>query len=295
MMMKKIKAGIVLLLSVLTFTSSFSFVQEETKISPYISFRYFKDTDNNTFLKTTLTYSKNRMEVPLQGAKVSFYSGTKSLSEIVTDNKGIAICKLNGLSDLSLDENGLWPFSMVYEGNDSIESGTSELLIRNASVAMELTEVDSIKTVVLKAEKSENGKMVPLSGEAITVYVPRMFSYLPVGEATFDDEGNATLEFPSDIPGDKDGNITVVAKFEEHAEFGNIETKTTLGWGVPPASPAQIVHRALWTKTAPRWMIYSLSVLLIGVWGHYLFAIISLIRIRRDAKRKEEEDDYGKK
>jgi hypothetical protein len=41
-------------------------------------------------------------------------------------------------------------------------------------------------------------------------------------------------------------------------------------------------------------MIYTLSVLLAGVWGHYLFAIISLIRIRIDAKRQEALDNYGK-
>jgi hypothetical protein len=36
-------------------------------------------------------------------------------------------------------------------------------------------------------------------------------------------------------------------------------------------------------------MIYTLSVLLSGVWGHYLFAIISLIRIRINAKKKKVE------
>jgi hypothetical protein len=33
-------------------------------------------------------------------------------------------------------------------------------------------------------------------------------------------------------------------------------------------------------------MIYTLTILLSGVWGHYLFAIISLIRIKMEAKRK---------
>jgi hypothetical protein len=294
-MMKKIKAGIIILLSLLTFTSGFSFVQEEIKISPYISLQYFKDTDNNTFLKTTLTYSKNRMELPLPGAKVLFYSGKRNLGEITTDTKGIAFYSLKDKSDFSPDEKGLWPFSIVFEGNDSIGNGTAELLIRNASLTMELTEIDSIKTILLKAEKSENGKMIPVTGEALTVYVPRMFSFLPIGEATFDEEGNASLEFPADLPGDKEGKITLIARFEEHPEYGNIESKLTQNWGVPAASPSQVVHRALWTKTAPRWMIYSLSILLAGVWGHYLFAIISLVRIRKDAKRKEkEEDNYGK-
>ena len=285
-----------LLLSLMTFSFGFSGTQEE-KISPYILLQYFKDTDNNAFLKTTLTYSKNRMELPLQDMKVVFYSGTDNkviLAESLTDTKGIAIFNLKNKTDLELDENGQWPFSAVYAGNDSIEGNTAEILIRDVELTMELSEVDSIKTILLKAEKIENGKMVPVSEEMLTVYVPRMFSNLAVGEVTFDETGNGSLEFPADLPGDKEGNITIIARFDEHAEFGNIERSATLKWGMPAASPAQIIHRALWTKTAPKWMIYTLTILLTGVWGHYLYALISLVRIRKDAKRKAAEDDYGK-
>jgi hypothetical protein len=159
---------------------------------------------------------------------------------------------------------------------------------------MELTEIDSIKTILLSAENVNNGRMVPVSGEKLMVYVPRMFSSLPISEATLDESGKASVEFPADLPGDKDGNITIIARFEEHPEFGNVEKQTTLKWGVPAASSTHSSHRALWTKTAPKWMTYTLSILLLGVWGHYLFALISLIRIRMDAKRKDQEDNYGK-
>ena len=57
-------------------------------------------------------------------------------------------------------------------------------------------------------------------------------------------------------------------------------------WGTPTDYSVPVSHRALWTKTAPKWMIYTLSILLAGVWGHYLFAIISLIRIKREADYK---------
>lgn len=286
-----------LLFQFLNIASGSAFSQESAKISPYISLQYFKDNDDSSFLKTTLSYSKNRMELPLPGMKITFSSGIsnkKILAEILTDNKGIATFNLENKSGISLDENGMWPFSCTYEGNDTIDAIVSELLIRDASLKMELTEIDSIKTIALHAEKLENGKMVPVSGELLTVYVPRMFSLLPVGEATLDEMGNASIEFPSDLPGDSVGNISIIAKFEEHPEFGNIEKRTSLKWGVPPAIQDHSSHRALWTKTAPKWMIYTLSILLTGVWGHYLFALISIIRIRIDAKRKEEEDNYGK-
>jgi hypothetical protein len=156
---------------------------------------------------------------------------------------------------------------------------------REVVLNMNLSLVDSIKTVTVTAHTIENGKEIPVSGETVSVFVPRMFSNLPVGELTLDDSGTASIEFPSDIPGGKEGNLTIVAAFVNNATYGNVEKREIIHWGVPtdylPTS-----HRALWTQRAPRWMIYTLSVLLAGVWGHYFFAVISLIRIRIDAKRK---------
>jgi len=269
-MKRKITIGF-LLLSFLTLTSNFLFSQEKTKITPYLQFQYFKDNDDNSFLKTTVTYSMNRMELPLPGMKIVFYSGSGMkirLAEITTDEKGVAKYNLRHDSDISADKNGLFPFNTMFAGNDTIESASAELLIRDITLKMELTEIDSIKTILLTAEKVDNGKMVPVSGEKLTVYVPRMFSLLPVGEATLDESGKASVEFPADLPGDKDGNITIISRFEEHPEFGNVEKRTTLKWGVPATSTSHSSHRALWTKTAPKWMIYTLSILLAGVWGH---------------------------
>jgi hypothetical protein len=294
--MKRDITRILLLLSFLTLTSNFSFSQEKSKITPNFQFQYFKDNDDNRSLITTVTYSKNRMVLPLRGMKVVVFSGSGKkipLSEIQTDEKGMVRYNLKHNTDLLADKNGLFPFSTTFGGNDTVESASAELLIRDVTIKMELKD-DSIKTIYLTAEKFENGKMVPVSGEKLMVYVPRMFSFLPIGEATLDESGKASLEFPSDLPGDKEGNITIISKIEDHPEFGNVEKRTTLKWGIPATSSAHSSHRALWTKTAPKWMIYTLSILLIGVWGHYLFAIISLVRIRIDAKRKEAEDNYGK-
>ncbi len=233
------------------------------------------------------------MEIPLPGMEIIFFSGKEKknrIAEAVTDEKGVATCDLKDKSDFSADATGQWPFSTEFAGNDTIESGSAELLIRDVALKMELTEVDSVKTVKLSAEKKENGKEVPAAGEMITVYVPRMFSLLPLGDVTLDDTGNGSLEFPADLPGDKEGTITIIARFEEHPEFGNVEKRATLKWGVPSSYTVPKGHRALWTKVAPLWMIFTLSILLTGVWGHYLFTIISLIRIRRDAKKNEAGD-----
>ncbi len=263
--------------------------QDVTSISPYVQLQYFKNTDNRRILQTTLTYSKNRMELPLAGMDVSFYTDAEKkelLATVLTDKNGIAKIEL-GEKKLKTDRDGLWSFSSEFAGNDTIEAGSSEITIKDVNLVMGLSEVDSIKIVTVKASVNENGKEKPVSGETVMVYVPRMFSLLPIGELTLDDSGIASIEFPSDLPGGKDGNLIVIAKFEDNAAFGNVEKNETLKWGMPTNYSVPVSHRALWTKTAPRWMIYTLTVLLAGVWGHYLFAIISLVRIRINAKKIE--------
>lgn len=265
-----------------------AFTQESALITPYVTTQYFKNSGDTSYLKTTVTYSRNRAEIPVEGLKITFRSGDsngKILSEGLTDAKGVAVCNLNR-EELKKDGEGFWPFSVSVAGNDSIEASSADLKIRNASLYMECTQTDSIKTITLRAEKLENGKMVPAAGELVNVYVPRMFSMLPVGEVTLDDSGSGSVDFPSDLPGDFNGNLYIIARFEEHAEFGNIEKKEVQKWGVPFVVTNHTSRRALWTKTAPKWMIYTLTILLAGVWSHYLFTIISLIRIKLDARKK---------
>jgi hypothetical protein len=288
--MKKSIVLPLLLLSLFSSTAISSYSQE--KINPSVQLQYFKDTDGNSILKTSLTFSRNRMEIPLKGMKITFYSGTARktrLADIITDDKGVAVYNLKPGSDFLTDNNGSWPFASEFAGNDTIGPGTSEILIKDVSLNMIFTEKDSIKTIVVNAKKKEKGKDVAVTGETVTIYVPRMFSLLPIGEAKLDESGSASVEFPASLPGDKEGNVTIIARFEDHPEFGNVEKKSTLKWGLPSTYSVPAGHRALWTKTAPKWMIYTLSILLSGVWGHYLFALISMIRIKILAKKNKVE------
>jgi len=266
------------------------FSQDRTIISPYISLQYFKNSEDHRYLQTTLTYVSNRIEFPLSGMEITFYTGSEGkdlLGTALTNEQGIATFDLPENSSLPKDNDGLWAFYTDFTGNDTIETVKADLLIRDVKLEMILSVVDTVKTVTLSALKSENNKDVPVSGEVVMLYVPRMFSLLPVAEAPLDDNGTAYIEFPSDIPGDAEGNITVISKFEEHPDFGNVERRVVIKWGVSFVNTSPAAHRALWTKTPPWWMIITLSILLIGVWGHYLFAVISLIRIKRESEKQK--------
>jgi hypothetical protein len=295
--MKRNISFTILLISFLLCIESDLYSQDKALISPYIQLQYFKNTDDQRILKTTLTYSLNRMELPLTGKEITFYSGgdkKELLGTGVTDDKGVAKIELTNALKIATDNTGTWAFKTDFKGNDTIEAASADISVKDVTLEATYSEVDSVKTISVRAFTLSNGKEIPVSGEPVLVYVPRMFSLLQIGEIALDDKGSGTLEFPRDLPGDKEGNITVFTRFEENATFGNVERQVQLKWGIPTDYSLPTTHRALWTKTAPKWMIYTLTILLSGVWGHYLFAIISLIRIRINAKRREEEENYGK-
>ncbi len=281
----------IILLSALFFTTLCGLAQEKEKITPTVTLQYLKNSEDQRILHAVLTYSKDRMEIPLQGFGISFFKGTgkELVTSVVTDSKGIATVEIGKDQKLASDSKGMWTFSSEFKGNDTIDACTAEVTVKDVILEVSLTG-DSIRTVTLRAFSLENGKEVPAKGEVVKVGVPRMFSQLPIGEVTLDDSGSGSLEFPSDLPGDKDGNLTIIAKFEENPTFGNVEKINIVKWGIPSDYTKPTVHRALWTKVAPRWMIITLTILLSGVWGHYLYAVISLVRIRIDARKKEKEE-----
>ena len=84
---------------------------------------------------------------------------------------------------------------------------------------------------------------------------------------------------------DADGKVLVIAKVEENEQYANVETEMNYSWGVPSMHGLSGSHRALWTPIAPMWMIVTLTVLLSGVWGHYIYVIIQLILIKRESKK----------
>ncbi len=277
------------LLVALLISFHFGYSQDKA-ISPSLQLMYFKNNENQRSLKGILTYTIKRKDIPLSGMDVKFYADLDKkvlLGSVVTDDKGVAYYNIDSDKNLPLNSDNAWNFYSEYDGNDSIEAISTELTIKDVNLEMELTLVDSVKTVILKANTNEKGKVIPAKDEPVNLFVTRTFSLLPAGDGTLGEDGTISIDFPTDIPGDKDGNLTIIAKFNEHPIFGNVEKKVTAQWGVPVIHQTHLTHRALWTKGAPTWMIIALSIMLVGVWGHYLYAVISLVRIKLLAKKDE--------
>lgn len=263
---------------------------EEEQLFPYFDLVYLKENDGEKILSARIYYEDEISEKSLPGLTIKFYTNQDNpvlIGEGVSANDGRATVSIDEtVIAESLPAGELWWFYAEFEGNDRISMVSAETTIMDVNLDMTLNEdEDGSKSVTLNGYMFSDGEEINLSGEEVYLFVPRMFSLLQVGSGILED-GTVTIRFPDDIPGDEEGNLPVLGRFHDHWQYGNVERKIVSDWGVPSSHEVAESYRALWTQIAPRWMIVTLTVLLLGVWGHYIFAIVSLVRIRRLAKRE---------
>lgn len=261
---------------------------EAEMIYPYFDLVYLKDTDNHRNLKARIYYEDEISAKPLPGLNIKFYTNQAEptlLGEAVSGPNGWAGITIDDSAELPADEGNNWWFYAEYEGSEMVSMVSAETSVMDMNLGMTVNEDESgAKSVTITASTVVDGEEFPISGEEVFVVVPRMFSMLPVNSGVLED-GVVTIDFPDDIPGDPQGNLTVIGRFTDHWQYGNVEKRVMTSWGIPSSHEVAETHRELWTQIAPTWMIVTLTIMLVGVWGHYLFAIISLVRISRIGKK----------
>ena len=109
---------------------------------------------------------------------------------------------------------------------------------------------------------------------------------MPIEEGEIEN-GEFEYEFPTDIPGDDDGDLTVVVSIEDHDDFGNLIQEKSVNWGIHKTVPVKKVKNTLWSESAPLWMYIVLTILLVGVWANYIYTIVNLFRIKKEGSDLE--------
>lgn len=252
-------------------------------------FKYMKNSDNTRTLTYSVKFKKDEADAkPAAGISVIFKSGDNDkLASVKTDAGGIAKYIVPASKELKYEANGKLKFTATIDANNLVESKSAELSLTDIEIQMDFKLEDSIKKVSFKAfELGPNGEKKPIPKTDINFYVPRMFSLLKVAEGSFGADGTGEIEFPSGMPGDSLGNLTVVGRIEENGDYLNVEKRQVVAWGKPVNYHIPKFQRALWTAVAPTWMIVTLTILLFGVWAHYVFVFYNLWKIKKESRRE---------
>jgi len=262
--------------------------QEDEPISSRMSLSFFKDSDQNRILTATLKYrDEDRKWQLIEGAEVIFSAGSEDeieLGKSVSDANGNAVFVIPREAVIPVDTStNLTLYLANFEGNEQFEGSDGEIEIKDIELTMKLEVVDSVKMVYVEAfEINYNEEMIPIEECDITLFVPRLYSYLPLEEGSIE-EGMAEFQFPDDIPGRDNGELFISARITEHDEYGTVEVKQEVNWGVPVAFVNEEMPVSLYGK-APIWMGIAIFGVLIGAWYHLFLVLFKLFRIKRIAK-----------
>ncbi len=289
-------AALTLLISTVSFSQS-----TKKKLKTRMSLDYYNGADNSRTLNATIYIVKEGQRIPVTNEKVYFYLGDisdgKLMDSLITDENGLAKYVFPDEYEFPIDEERKVRYATEFLGNKLYTNKDADIDIKEIFMELFLTELDSEKTVSVRGYELGNDKeMIPVVDADVLFYVPRLFNDQIVGESEFDN-GKSHIIFPENIAGDTIGNISVIARIEDHDLYGNVERRlSNFRWGtMAPIEEDKdlmtltinIPTRALWHTNAPLWMIITLVVLLTGVWGHYIYVIFSLFKLKGLSSKKK--------
>jgi len=112
--------------------------------------------------------------------------------------------------------------------------------------------------------KEKSGTVV-LKDAEVLLFAKRYFGKLQLDKSMrTNNDGEASFDFAKDLPGDKLGNVEIIAKVNDDT-YGEIESVSKFKIGVPTDQPSLTAERSIWNVLvkAPIWLIivYSLGVL----------------------------------
>ncbi len=285
--------------SVFIFLLSFFFnsgsYAQDLDVSDYrmnFKFNTTKQADNSRLLEVNFSgvNKKDRKDkIPVYDAEIKFYNVLNEdevlLGTSKTSQNGIAKLVIPKDQNYLIDSEGNISLKAQFEGTDALDGEEEEITVKNIFLDLNLEEIDSVKTVSLKAYIIDSlGTKIPVEESDIMFYIEGMLSKMKINEGTISN-GEFDFEFESHLPGDINGNITVMAMIEDSDDFGNVTQKKSIGWGVMNKK-VNAENYKLWSKAGPIWMYIVLSILLIGVWANYIYTIINLYKISKSKIQK---------
>lgn len=253
-----------------------------------------KQADNSRVLNVVflIQNKKDRKDkIPVYEADIEYYNFNDTdeilLGTSKTSKEGEAQFIIPPTQKYLLDEDGNINISARFKGNKKLKSVDDDVTVKDLFLELDLDEIDSVKTVFIKAFTIDSlGTKTPLEESDIIFAVKGMLSNMPIHEGYISD-GKYNFEFPTDIPGDKDGNLTVIALIEDSDDFATVIQEKSVTWGVNQHEIKTKVKNTLWSEAAPLWMYVVLTILLVGVWANYFYTIVNLFKIKKEGKQLE--------
>lgn len=185
--------------------------------------------------------------------------------------------------------------SIISPGIDKLAIYLALLLVQSsmvfaqdnkAIIELDFWEENDKKYITAKASEFDNDSIGTLIEEIdLYFYIQRTFSLLPIGDRfnTTDENGEVTIEFPSDLPGDTVGNVNLIVKIEDADEYADTSISKVLNWGIPMVIDHSENKRTLYAAgaNAPISLMILTNSLILIVWGIIFYIGLKIYHISK--------------
>lgn len=143
-------------------------------------------------------------------------------------------------------------------------------------------------TVRVEVTANEPSGIVLLKNAQVTLNVKRYFGQLQIAKPIkTDNAGIAEFNFPTDLPGDKYGNLNLIAKVNDE-NYGDKETQRELKIGIPTDKPSLTEPRAIWNvqAKAPIWLLLTYAFCVLIVLSVFVYIFYNLYKLNKTVEIK---------
>lgn len=297
--MKRSKYCLMILLYLMTFKINSLCAQDAVeKIKPKLRLNFVAQQGKYE-INANAYYIEEGEKSFCEGAVVDFYTDEdmeKIFRKDTIDADGKAHLILNQEEIKNFEESpGHFHFYAQLEENEKYRSRDEDLYITNADIEVSFLDQDTARFVkaTFRGYNDSAKALVPVDKIPLKCYVKRSLSMLPFGgRFTYtDSNGQAIIQFPDDINGDEKGEVSIVVMLDDYDDYGTVKFQGEKPWGLPTELKNPVGERTLIgaRDNAPLFMIISINLILVGIWGFLFYVIFSLIRIRRIGKQLNNE------
>ena len=245
----------------------------------------YHEVNQTKLLKAKVVTKEDRSYIPVADVSVDFYSKEQTdeykLGAKKTDSNGLAEFVI---STSTMSEDSTFHYFASVASNPDYKDKVQEIEIEQVTYTMKLEVLDSVNVAIINF-KDITGK--PIAKVPVKLYVKRMFGLLPIGEKkTTNAKGKVSITIEDLIPGDENGMIELIARVEDHDDYGNIDMHKQINWGIP-LTTASHSERALWAgrANAPIYLVVTANSIIIGIWFVILYIVFQLVKLKKLGKQ----------
>ncbi|NQV53360.1 MAG: hypothetical protein HQ500_09265 [Flavobacteriales bacterium] len=266
---------------------------DQEKLAPRVSLNYVQLGNDSHVVKLKAFVRNGRERLPAVKMLVNLYMNEISkggmMGSLATDAEGMCVFPLVNKFELARDTVDSFHFIARVINDPRYEDLTKEIFIDKALLEFEQFNADSVLSFDVRLSIPGDSERVGIAQEAIQVFVKRMYSLLPIGGDYLmtDEDGRLHVEFPQGIPGDEEGNVTLVIRVNDHSDFGTLEAHKIIDWGIPVSSLDVINERALWASgaNAPIYLMITIIGMIIGIWTVIIYIGTRIVKMNSLGKK----------